>query len=118
MAIREGLAAVRISDFLDGVLGIFGKESQASNGVVMAIDVDGQCTIAGIGKMFETFKATGKIQHYSGYGQEPKTFYQANYAKAACRFMKFDETFWKMPYDVRSRKIDVYGCAFKCILLD
>ena len=105
-SIREGIASLRIADFLRQKLADLGKEMRGVSGGIFLIDTGEQCTIGGVGEIFDDFRWTGKIVNYTGYGGEPATMYdKKNYHTAPCSIMNFDETYYRMPYDCRSRKI-------------
>ena len=99
--IREGLTATRIAELLNAKLHELGQEN-SQPGALICIDTGEQCTISGAGAIFEEFKRSGKLINYIEYVTNPMSFYDANYGTSACRYMKFDETFWKIPYDVCS----------------
>ena len=104
-SVREGLAAVRIAEFLNKELQDLGEEI-GLRGLVLVLDTGQQCTIAGAGTIFDNFRHTGQVNNYTGYGEEPTKFYdRKNYHTAPCRLMNFDETYYKMPYDCRSCKL-------------
>ena len=89
-------------NFLNAKLEAMGEETGVP-GLVMAIDTGHQCTLTGVGRMFEDFLQSGKVTEYTGFDQEPAKFYdKKNYHTAECRIMQFDESFYKMPYDCRS----------------
>ena len=100
-SIREGLAAVRIAEFLNEQLKGIGIKNGIP-GALIFLEVGGQCTTSGVGKIYDDFKRTGKIINYTGYGQQATRFNEPNYEKAQFRFVNFDETFHKMPYDART----------------
>ena len=83
-----------------------GKEVKGVPSGLFVIDTGEQCTIGGAGDMYDDFLANGRIMNYTGYGEEPvMMFDKKNYHTASCRLMKFDETYYQMPYDCRSRKL-------------
>ena len=69
------------------------------------MDVDGQSTMSGSGEMYEKFKKSGLLTKFSGYGEQPASFYDPNFEKASLREMNLDETYYGMDYDCRSSKI-------------
>ena len=81
-----------------------GKNKREDVGHVLVIDTGGQTTISGTGKIFDEFKESGTLKNYTGYGQEPKTFFEKGYKRAGVRYMNFDETYHGMPYDCRCSK--------------
>ena len=101
--IREGLAATRIADFVNEQLKVLGF-STGVTGLVICMDVCGQTMLAGEGQNFQQFLRTGTIKNYSGYGQKPAAFGEANFKNAAVRTIKYDQAFYNMPYDVRKSK--------------
>ena len=101
--LREGLASIRIADYLNQKLEDQGDENVES-GTLMILDTGKQCSIAGCGKIFDEFVRSGKVKYFTGYGQKPKTFYVKNFETADCRIFKFDQTYYKQPYDARTRK--------------
>ena len=60
--------------------------------------------MAGTGEIYKDFKRTGKLANYSGFGEQPTTFYEPNFATANVREIKYDQTFYVMPYDVRKSR--------------
>ena len=104
-SLREGLACIRIADFLNAKLN---AQDTGDSGAVIILDTGKQCSIAGCGKMFEEFLRSGQVQGFTGYGQKPKTFYDKNFETADYRLFKFDQTYYKQPYDARSRKMFIY----------
>ena len=104
-SLREGLAATRIADFVNQKLRNENLiHNDSSSGAVICIDTLGQTTFAGVGKIYEDFKRTGKLMNYSGFGKEAKTFYEKDFEAAAVRMLNYDQTFYKLPYDVRKSK--------------
>ena len=81
-------------------------------GAIMILDTGKQCSIAGCGKIFDDFLKYGHVKNYTGYGQKPKTFYDKNFKTADCRIFKFDQTYYKQPYDARTCKEKV---CFYCL---
>ena len=110
-SLREGIAATRIADFLNDQLRLLGKIN-GSAGAVIALVTGEQCTISGVGPMYDDFLKTGKLRNYSGFGQEATTFYDKDFESAPLRIMKYDETFYKMPYDVRKSTEELFLCNF------
>ena len=106
--LREGVAATRVADFYINKM-IHSGQKFGPTGCVMAVEVGNQCTVSGSGQMFENFLLSGKIENYSGFGQEPVRFYEENYDKAPFRIMKFDQTFDKMPYDCRKSMLLIFS---------
>ena len=106
-SIREGLAAIRISEFLNEQLKGLGIK-MGIPGALIFLETGEQCTSAGVGKLFEDFKRTGKITKHSGYGHKARTFYEPNFETAPFRFINFDETYHKMPYDARASKENIF----------
>ena len=74
--LREGLAAICIADYLNQILLTMG-EKRGPTGAVMVVEVGGQCSVAGIGEIYDEFRRSGKIMHYSRFGTEPKEYYDA-----------------------------------------
>ena len=104
--LREGLASIRIADFLNQKLTEDGEDIPSAGGL-MILDTGKQCSIAGYGKLFEEFLSSGKVTEFTGYGQKPKTFYDKNFETSPCRIFNFDQTYYKQPYDARTRKISL-----------
>ena len=74
-------------------------------GHVLVVDTGGQTTISGSGEIFEKFKELGQLKDYAGYGQVPKTFFDRGYKSATVCYMKFDQTYHRMPYDCMCSKL-------------
>ena len=100
-SLREGLSAIRLSDYLNKIFTSRG-ENVEDNGCIMLLKTGAQCTVSGMGKIFEQFKESGKIEQYGGPSHQPVTFYDDDFEHAAYRILNFDQTFYKMPYDCRS----------------
>ena len=116
-SIWEGLAAVRIADFLNIQLKDIGEEFSIT-GCCIVIDTGQQCTVAGVGQMFEEFQRSGMLKGYTGFGSAPTQFFdRKNYHTAPYRLMKFDETYYKMPYDCRTHEIFSIYFVFLCVSL-
>ena len=99
--IRTGLATARMCDILnDRISKILGLKT----GIFIAIETGQQCTISGCGPMYEEYLKTGKITKHSGFGDEPKSFYNHDFDSAPFQFLKFDETYADMPYDSSKSK--------------
>ena len=111
-SLREGLAATRIAEFIRNKLQQHGKNIQPP-GAVLMIDTGEQCSVAGTGALFEAFLQSGQLENYTGYGQDPKAFYDKNFETALYRRFNFDQTFYRQPYDARSRKIYLYYPSYK-----
>ena len=100
---REGLASTRIAEFLNEQLKIL-DQTNGQPGAVMLLDTGEQCTIAGVGPIFDKFLKTGKLMSYSGFGTEASTFEDKDFETVPLRLINYDETFYKMPYDVCKSK--------------
>ena len=99
---------MRIAHFLNEKLREQGEEPGEA-GFVLALDTGFQSTLAGAGAIFDEFRQSDKVIDYTGYGEEPTKFYdKENYHISQCRIMNFDETYYKMPYDCRSRNNFVF----------
>ena len=92
-----------IADFLNEQLRMLGKNNKPA-GAVIAIDTGEQCTISGVGPMYDEFLWTDKFMDYSGFGEEATPFYDKDFEEAPLRIIKYDETFYRMPYDVCTSK--------------
>ena len=104
-SIREGLASIRIAEFLNRKLISLGKNAKGTPSAVLWINTGAQTTLAGVGEMFEELKTTGKILKKVPFDEEPTELYDRKYYHTSeYRLMKFDETFYQMPYDCRTRK--------------
>ena len=107
-SLHEGLTATRIAEFLNAQLrtiGIFNR----GPAVVIAIDTGAQCSIAGFGKMFDEFMWMKSLSNYTGHDRQPASFKDPNFEVALIRLVNFDETFHKMPYDVRKSMCTVWN---------
>ena len=51
--------------------------------------------------MFDTFNSSGDLNKYTGCSGKPKKYYEDGWQDAMLRLMKFDQSFYKMPYDCR-----------------
>ena len=80
-SLHEGIAATRIADFLNVQLKILGQVNRTP-GAVMAIDTGEQCTISGVGPIYDNFLRTGKLMSYSGFGTEASTFHDKDFETA------------------------------------
>ena len=104
-SVREGLAAIRIADFLNNKLSEEKGEQKGPTGACIVMDTGTQSTIGGVGKIFEQFRQNGKVTDYTGFEQEPTEMYdKKSYHTAPCRLMTFEQTYYRMPYDCCSRK--------------
>ena len=103
--LREDLAAVRIANYLNGILQQMGGGTKPLTGSLMMVDVGGQCSVAGTGKIYEDFCRSGKLLHFSGCGTKPKEYYDEAFDTALYRVFKFDQTYYRQPYDCKSHKI-------------
>ena len=104
-SLREGIAATRIADFLNQQLKLLGQINGPA-GALIAVDTGEQCSISGVGPIYEHFIQTGKLMNYSGYGTEASTFHDNDFNTASLRIVNYDETFYKMPYDVRKSEFN------------
>ena len=102
-SLREGLAAVRIAEYINQKFGGMGTVL-GPTGAVIVLENGKQCNSAGTGKMYEEFKKSGQIMHYSGFGKKPTEFYDADFSTTPYRSFKFDQTYYRQPYDCRGRK--------------
>ena len=80
-SLYEGIAATRIADFLNEQLRVLGKINGTA-GAVLVVDTGEQCTILGVGPMYDEFLRTGRLTNYSGYGQEATTFHDKDFESA------------------------------------
>ena len=62
-------------------------------GGVMCIDTGSQCSLSGVGKIYNDFKRTGSIAGYSGFGSAPVPSAHPNYAEAPYTEVRFRDTF-------------------------
>ena len=97
-AVRGGYNISRLAEYLQARLLEMGKQEK-DVGHVLLVDTGGQTTISGSGPIFENFKETGQLQNFSGYGEIPKNFFEKGYKSAKLRYMKFNETYHRMPYN-------------------
>ena len=110
-SLREGLTAARISEFLNGQLNSVGVNTGIP-GAVIYLHTGQQLNVTGVGPIYEEFKRTGKLVNYFGGPQQATRFTEPNFENANVRFFKFDETFYKMPYDVRKSKLQQIVTTF------
>ena len=103
-SLREGLTAIRMSNFLSKIQESRG-EAVANPGCLILLKTGNQCTVAGSGELFDKFRRTGELKEYGG-NASPVSFYADNFETAAYRILKFDQTFYKMPYDCRNSEYD------------
>ena len=96
----EGIAATRIADFLNDQLKLIGQVNGPA-GALIAVDTGQQCSISGVGPIYDNFICTGKLMGYSGYGTEASTFHDSDFETTPLRIINYDQTFYQMPYDVR-----------------
>ena len=101
--LREGLAAIHIADYLNRILVSMG-ETKGPTGAVMMVDTGDQCSIAGIGQIFDEFLCSGRLMHYAGFGAQLKEYYDVGFDSALYRVFKFDQTYYCQPYDCTSHK--------------
>ena len=99
-SLREGLAAIRMAEYLNKILASRG-EAVEPTGCILLLKTGQQSTISGTGDIFQRFKQTGEVKEYCADVQEPVSFYDDNFDRAHYRFLTFDQTFYKMPYDCR-----------------
>ena len=64
----------------------------------IVIDTGKQSTVSGTGKIFEEFKRTGVLKHFTGYGQKPALSQESHYAEALVRLMTFADTYGNDDY--------------------
>ena len=92
-ALKEGIAVTRIADFLNDQLKIIGQINGPA-GALIAVDTGEQCSISGVGPIYENFLRTGKLMNYSGFGTEASTFHDSDFETAPLRIINYDETFY------------------------
>ena len=100
-SLREGLASIRMAEFLNRIMQSRGEEN-VDTGCILLLKTGKQCTVAGSGNIFKHFQETGNLENYGGPSAQPVTFYDEDFESAQYRIFKFDQTFYKMPYDCRS----------------
>ena len=67
-SLREGLAAIRIAEYLNEKLKSMGIANDSGPaGGVLFIDTGEQSSLAGIGKIYDNFLRTGEIKNYTGF---------------------------------------------------
>ena len=88
---------MRIADLLNDKLSKLGQKTGKAS-AFMALDTGGQCTIGGIGKMFDEFRKSGRVKNYSGYGETLKKYGEDGFKDCSVRYIKLDETYFNMPY--------------------
>ena len=66
--------------------------------IISLIDTGKQCTIAGMGKVFEKFLETGKIKDFTGFGLVPAKYSDEHFSEAPLRVMSFAESYSEMQY--------------------
>ena len=67
-----------------------------------------QCTIAGFGKMYDTFKTNGQVTGTLPTGVQVKKYDDPDFEVARLWELKFDETYPGMPYDCRHSKYFIF----------
>ena len=104
-SLHEGLAAIRMADFLKKNLEFRGEKVDEM-GCILVLKTGNQCTVSGTGQIFDKFKKNEEMNKYCGYADDTVNFYDENFESAPYQLMKFDQTFFKMPYDCqKSRSI-------------
>ena len=111
---RVGYNVSRLSDYCQERFHIELGITKKAVGHVFAVDMGGQTTISGTGEIYENFKKTGQLNGYAGFGETPKTFFEKGYKSASLRYMKFDETYHRMPYDCRDSEFFIEFNHFSC----
>ena len=66
---------------------------------MLLLNTGKQCTISGIGQVFEDFLKTGNISNFTGFGTEPAKSHEQHYQEAPLRIMTFAQTYGNMHYD-------------------
>ena len=105
-SLREGLSSIRMAEFLKKIMLSRGQDV-GDTGCILLLQTGNQCTIAGSGKIFDHFQETGQVMNYGGSQQKPVSFYDDDFEEAAYRIMKFDQTFYRMPYDCRKSRFEI-----------
>ena len=55
--------------------------------------------------MFDNFMSSGDVNKYTGVSGKPTKYYENGWQDALLRLMKYDQSFYKMPYDCRKSKL-------------
>ena len=98
-AIRGGHNVSHLAEYIQTRLQKELGHDMKKVGHVSLVDTGGQTTFSGSGEIFEKFKKCWQLKDYSGFGLNPKTFFEEGFTTAPLRYMKFDETYHRMPYD-------------------
>ena len=73
LAIRVAIATTRLANvYNDKTLGAANYQRKA--GCFILIDTGFQSTMSGSGDIFDQFKKHGKMEDFSGFGEEPRRF--------------------------------------------
>ena len=90
--IRTSLSALRVGAEINDRLRQMGLPTQNFGGLV-CIDTGVQCNFAGEGRIYENFKATGRLYGYTGFGSNPVQSSSQGYEDAPLREVSFADTF-------------------------
>ena len=66
---------------------------------MLLMDNGKQCTISGLGPMFEEFLRSGEVKHFTGFKCVPAKFHEEHFEEAPLRIMSFADTYGNMHYD-------------------
>ena len=95
--IRNGIATVRLADHLNERLLVAGLPKRETN-FNAVIDTGKQCTVSGIGKMYDQFLETGVLKDFTGWGTKPALSQDSHFAEAPLRLMTFADTYGNNKY--------------------
>ena len=90
--IRTSLSAFRVGAEINQRLREMGLPTQNFGGLI-CIDTGVQCNFAGSGRVYENYKATGKVFGYTGFGSNPVKSNEAGFEDAPVREVSFADTF-------------------------
>ena len=117
--IRNGIGTIRIAEHLNARLLASGLPARKTN-LNIVIDTGKQCTYLGTGECFESFKRTGLLSEFTGFGQKPAISTEDHYSEAPLRFMTFADTYGNDKYKQSTKlnsSVKNYGCLDICFYL-
>ena len=102
-AIRCSIATGRFAEELNRHISQATGIDQDLVHMMFFLDAGKQSTMVGMGRMYEEFLKSGKLEGYSGFGTRPAEFNEEHYDEAPLRIMTFSNTYGNVMSEVAKR---------------
>ena len=75
----------------------------------IVLDTGKQCTVSGVGEMYEEFLRTGILKYFTGWGTKPAGSEDSHFEEAPLRIMTFADTYGNDKYKQSNRNLNYFA---------